>query len=103
MSQISYLSTWVVGFMVRRPPTRKAAQAVTLLDQLRERRASARTAAEAVLTRAAETGEPMTAEDLAEHGRAVADEREAADSIEAWHSDQLAEIRASIARTPGAA
>ena len=45
----------------------------------------------------------MSAEDLAEHARAVADEREAADSIEAWHSDQLAEIRASIARTPGAA
>ena len=76
---------------------------MTLLDQLRERRASARTAAEAVLTRSAETGEPMTTEDLAEHSRAVADEREAADAIEAWHSDQLAEIRASVARTPGAA
>ena len=58
---------------------------MTLLDQLRERRATARTAAEAVLTRSAETGEPMTTEDLAEHSRAVADEREAADAIEAWH------------------
>ena len=64
---------------------------MTLLDQLRERRATARTAAEAVLTRAAETGEQMTAEDLAEHSRAVADEREAAEAIEAWHADQLAE------------
>ena len=54
---------------------------MTLLDQLRERRATARTAAEAVLTRAAETGEQMTAEDLAEHSRAVAEEREAADAI----------------------
>src|SRR5215218_5278143 len=45
----------------------------------------------------------MTGEDLAEHARAVADEREAADAIESWHADQLAEIRASIARTPGAA
>src|SRR5215217_835775 len=76
---------------------------VTLLDQLRERRASARATAEAVLTRSADTGEPMTAEDLAEHARAVADEREAADAIESWHADQLAEIRASMARTPGAA
>ena len=54
-----------------------------------------------MLTRTAETGEPMTAEDLAEHARAVADEREAADAIEAWHTDQLADIRASIAPTPG--
>src|SRR5215217_446214 len=76
---------------------------VTLLDQLRERRASARATAEAVLTRSADTGEPMTAEDLAEHARAVADEREAADAIESWHADQLAEIRASMARTPAAA
>jgi hypothetical protein len=30
----------------------------------------------------------MTAEDLAEHSRAVADEREAAAAIEAWHTDQ---------------
>src|SRR5215216_6405701 len=91
----------MVRFRLRLPPLGKAAQTVTLLDQLRDRRASARATAEAVLTRSAETGEPMTAEDLAEHARAVADEREAADAIEAWHSDQLAEIRASIARTPG--
>ena len=42
----------------------------------------------------------MTAEDLAEHARAVADEREAADAIEALHSDQLAELRASVAAHP---
>jgi hypothetical protein len=76
---------------------------LSLLDQLRDKRASARSAAEAVLTRSAETGEPMTADQLAEHARAVADEREAADAIEAWHADQLAEIRASVARTPGTA
>lgn len=76
---------------------------MSLLDQLRDKRASARSAAEAVLTRSAESGEPMTGEDLAEHGRAVADEREAADAIEAWHADQLAEIRASVARTPAQA
>jgi hypothetical protein len=45
----------------------------------------------------------MTADDLAEHGRAVADEREAADAIETWHAEQLAEIRASVAHTPGTA
>ena len=45
----------------------------------------------------------MSADDLAEHARSVADEREAADAIEAWHTDQLTEIRASLARTPGAA
>ena len=38
-----------------------------------------------------------------EHSRAVADEHEAAVAIEAWHADQLADIRASVARTPGAA
>ena len=76
---------------------------MSLLDQLRDKRAAARSAAEAVLTRSAESGVPMTAEDLAEHARAVADEREAADAIEALHSDQLAELRASIARTPGGA
>src|SRR5215213_4017109 len=37
----------------------------------------------------------MTTEDLAQHSRAVADEREAADAIEAWRSAQGAEIRAT--------
>src|SRR5829696_4790600 len=77
----------MVRFRLRPPPLGKAAQTVTLLDQLRERRASARATAEAVLTRSAETGEPMTGEDLAEHARAVADAREGADAIEACRAD----------------
>ena len=72
----------------------------TLLDQLREKRGAARAAAEEILTRAADSGEPMTAEDATAHARAMADEREAADAIEAWQSDQLAELRAGAARGP---
>lgn len=70
----------------------------TLIDQLREQRKTAREASEAVLTRAAESGEAMTEEDIEAHRRAVADEREASDRIEQWHADQLAELRAGGAR-----
>jgi len=74
---------------------------VSLLDQLREKRGTARSAADEILTRSAESGEPLSAEDAAAHARAVADATEAADAIEAYLADQLAELRAGAARAPG--
>jgi hypothetical protein len=53
------LPTGIIDF-AEAATQRKPARAVTLLDQLRERRATARAAAEAVLTRSAESGEPMS-------------------------------------------
>ena len=50
------------------------------------------------MTRSAESGEPLSAEDAAAHARAVADATEAADAIEAHLAEQVAEIRAGAAR-----
>jgi HK97 family phage major capsid protein len=75
----------------------------SLLDQLRAKRTTAREAAEQILTRAAEEQRDLTAEELAEHGRHVTVEREAADAIEQLRDDQLAELRAAAARRPGPA
>ena len=74
---------------------------MTLLDDLRSKRSSARESGEAILTRAATEERPLSADELAEHARAVADEREAADRIEQLHADQIAELRAGAARTAG--
>jgi HK97 family phage major capsid protein len=71
---------------------------VTLLDDLRTRRATARAAADEILTRSAESGEPLSTEDAAEHARAVAYATEAGDAIEAYLADQVAELRAGAAR-----
>jgi HK97 family phage major capsid protein len=73
---------------------------VTLLDDLRTKRCTARAAADAILTRSAESGEPLSTEDATAHARAVADATEAADAIEAHLAEQVAELRASAARTP---
>jgi hypothetical protein len=51
---------------------------VTLLDQLRERRDTARQAAEQTLTRAADAQRDLTPDELAEHRQHVVAEREAA-------------------------
>ena len=72
-----------------------------LLDQLRDRRAAARTAADAILTRAAEEQRDQTPDELAEHGRQVVAEREAADAMDAERDRQLAELRAAATRRPG--
>jgi HK97 family phage major capsid protein len=74
-----------------------------LLDQLRDQRNAARTAADEVLTRAANEGRDLTPDELAEHGRAVAAEREAADAADAERDRQLAEVRAAATRRPGPA
>jgi len=74
-----------------------------LLDQLREQRAAARTAADDILTRAATEQRDLTPDELAEHGRQVAAEREAADAMDAERDRQLVELRAAATRRPGPA
>ena len=69
-----------------------------LLNQLREQRATARTAADEILTRAATEGRDLTAEEFAEHTRQVTAEREAADRLEQERDRQLAEVRAMATR-----
>jgi HK97 family phage major capsid protein len=74
---------------------------VTLLEQLRDQRGTARAAADEILTRAAAEGRDLTAEEFAEHTRQVTAEREAADSMEAERDRQLAEVRAMATRGRG--
>src|SRR5918995_6515645 len=69
-----------------------------LLDQLKERRASARTAADETLTRAASEGRDPAPEELAQYQTHVVAEREAADAMEAERDRQLAEVRAMATR-----
>jgi HK97 family phage major capsid protein len=71
---------------------------VPLLDDLRGQRATARTAADDVLTRAASEGRDPTADELAAYQAQVLAEREANDAIEREHARQLAEVRAMATR-----
>jgi HK97 family phage major capsid protein len=72
-----------------------------LLDNLRDQRTTAQAAQDAILTRAAEEQRDLTPDELADHGRQVVAEREAAAAIEAEHARQLAELRAAPTRRPG--
>jgi HK97 family phage major capsid protein len=69
-----------------------------LLDQLRQRRDTAREAAEQILTRAADDGRDLTPDELAEHRQHVIAEREAADEADKLRDEQIAELRAGAAR-----
>jgi hypothetical protein len=69
-----------------------------LLDQLRQRRDAARESAEQILTRAADDGRDLTADELAEHRQHVVAEREAADEADRIRDEQIAELRAGVAR-----
>jgi HK97 family phage major capsid protein len=71
---------------------------VTLLDQLKERRATARTSGDEILTRAASEGRDPTPEELAEYQQHVLAEREAGDQLERERDRQIAEVRATVAR-----
>jgi HK97 family phage major capsid protein len=71
---------------------------VTLLDQLKERRATARTSGDEILTRAASEGRDPTPEELAEYQAHVVAEREANDGLERERDRQLAEVRAMATR-----
>src|SRR5512132_1785939 len=69
-----------------------------LLDQLREQRATARTAGDEILTRAAAEQRDPSPDELAEYQAHVTAEREAADAMEAERDRQLAEVRAMATR-----
>jgi len=73
----------------------------TLLDQLREQRASARASADEILTRAASEGRDPAPDELAQYQAHVTAEREAADAMEAERDRQLAEVRAMATRRNG--
>lgn len=73
---------------------------MSITERIRERRDGARTAAEEILTRAAEESRDLTADELAEHGRRVVEEREAADELDRLRDEQIAELRAAATRTP---
>ena len=72
-----------------------------LLDQLRERRGEACTAAAEILTRAASEGRDPAPDELVQYQAHVTAEREAADAMEAERDRQLAEVRAMATRGRG--
>jgi HK97 family phage major capsid protein len=73
----------------------------SLLDQLREQRATARAEADQILTRAATEARDPSPEELATYQAQVIAEREANDAIEREHARQLAEVRAMASRGQG--
>jgi HK97 family phage major capsid protein len=68
---------------------------VALLDDLRQRRADARTAADTILERAATEQRDLAADELADYQARVVEQREADDGIEREHERLLAEARAA--------
>jgi HK97 family phage major capsid protein len=71
---------------------------VTLLEQLKDRRATARAVGDEILTRASTEGRDPTPDELASYQAQVVAEREAADALEAERDRQLAEVRAMATR-----
>jgi HK97 family phage major capsid protein len=67
----------------------------TLLDELRQRRVTAREAADTILERAASESRDLASDELAAYQARVVEQREADDAIEAEHERQLAEARAA--------
>jgi HK97 family phage major capsid protein len=72
---------------------------VTLLEQLKDQRATARAAGDEILTRAATEGREPSPDELAEYQAHVVAEREAADRLEQERDRQLAEVRAMATRS----
>jgi HK97 family phage major capsid protein len=73
----------------------------TLTERLAERRSEARSAADAILTRAADDGRDLTPDELTEHAKHVLAEREASDALDRARDEQIAELRAGAARSRG--
>ena len=76
---------------------------MALLDQLREQRAAARTAADTILERAATDQRDLTADELTAYQAQVVAQREADDGIEAERDREVAELRAAATRRLGPA
>jgi len=75
----------------------------TLLEQLRERRTAARTAADEILTRAQAESRDLTSEELAEFTGHVGTERDVEGELDRRRDEELAELRAAAVRRPGPA
>jgi hypothetical protein len=71
---------------------------VTLLEQLKDQRATARAAGDEILTHAAGEARDPSPDELAQYQAHVTAEREAADAMEAERDRQLAEVRAMATR-----
>src|SRR5215212_12062650 len=86
---------------MRRPPEPEGCPLLTLLDQLRQRRDTARQAAEQILIRAADEQRDLSPDELADLRQQVTAEREAADEAGRVRDEQIAELRATAARRTG--
>ncbi len=75
----------------------------TLLEQLRERRTTAREAADAILTRAAQETRDLTADEWRDYQTRTVELREVDDQLEAERDKEVAELRAATVRQPGRA
>jgi HK97 family phage major capsid protein len=71
---------------------------LSLLDELRAKRTTAREGADQVLERAAAESRDLTQEELAQYQARVVEQREAEDAIEAERDRELAELRAAATR-----
>jgi HK97 family phage major capsid protein len=76
---------------------------VALVDDLRQRRAAARIAGDAILERAATEQREPTPEEMADFQAQLVAQREADDALEAERDRELAELRAATIRRQGPA
>ncbi len=73
---------------------------LSLLDEPRERRNTARAAADEILTRAADETRDHAADESRDHAARVTEVRELDDEVEARLEAELAELRAAQTRRP---
>ena len=71
-----------------------------LIDQLRDQRTAARTAADEILTRAQGEDRDLTADESRDYTARVTEAREVDDRIEDLLADEIRELRAADARRP---
>jgi HK97 family phage major capsid protein len=73
---------------------------MSLLDELRERRATARAAADQIITRASLEERDLTPDEARDHAARAVEVRELDDEVEARLEAELAELRAATTRAP---
>jgi HK97 family phage major capsid protein len=72
----------------------------TVIEELRDRRTHARTAADEILVRAQNEERDLSSEELQEFNTRVAEEREVEERIEQLRDDEIKQLRAAPAREP---
>ena len=75
---------------------------MSLLDELRERRSTARAAADEILTRASSEERDLTPDETRDHAARVVEVRELDDEVEARFEAELADVRAQHEGDPPA-